>query len=262
MNQDVKVRLAKHVQYAESLGYDVIYASIYGSQNYGLDTDDSDVDSYLIIMPSLEDIALDKELKSVDLSYRENDIDTGEHIIIKDIRLFMKNIFNSDPHSLEVFYSDYFVCNKAVSCETLTLIRSVDCMRIAFPGFYFRLKKNIESFESKKVFEKLDWSLKKDRKSFLNLVVMYYTFVHMINNSENPFKIETPKLKESLLKIKKGEISKGEAFKIFEPMHMLIDIENRWNYKIPSDWKSPSQEQKKLLRTFVKEAFESKFMEV
>lgn len=262
MNQDVKVRLAKHVQYAESLGYDVIYASIYGAQNYGLDTEDSDVNSYLVIMPSLEDIALNRELKSVDLSYRENDIDTGEHIVIKDIRLFMKNIFNSDPHSLEAFYSDYFICNKAIDHKTLGFIKEVNCVRIAFPGFYFRLKKSIENFESKNMFERLDWSLKKDRKSFLNLVVMYYTFVHMINSSENPFKIETPKLKESLIKIKKGEISKEDAFKIFEPIHMLIDIENRWNYKISSDWKSSDQEQKKLLRSFVKEAFESKFMEV
>lgn len=262
MNQDVKVRLVKHVQYAESLGYDVIYASIYGAQNYGLDTEDSDVDSYLIIMPSLEDIALDREFKSVDLSYKENDVDTGEHIVIKDIRLFMKNIFNSDPHALEAFYSEYFICNKAVSHKTLERIKEVDCVRIAFPGFYFRLKKNLESFESKKVFDKLDWSLKKDRKSFLNLIVIYYTFIHMINGSENPFKIETPKLKEILLGIKKGEVSKDEAFRTFEPSHMLIDIENRWNYKIPSNWKGPDQEEKKLLRTFVKEAFESKFMEV
>lgn len=262
MNQNVKVRLAQHIQYAEDLDYDVIYGSIYGAQNYGLDTEESDVDSYLVVMPSLEDIAMNRPLKSVDLSYKVDGVDTGEHIVIKDIRLFMKNIFNSDPHALEAFYSEYFICNKAIHAKHLETIREVNCTKIALPGFYYRLKNNLEGFEESGLFNKLDWSLKKDRKTFLNLVILYFVFVRMTNGSENPFLIESKELKDILIKIKKGEISKEQTGQYFEPMHMLIDIENRWNYKISEDYKKTDLGEKLKFQSKVYHAFQEKFVEI
>lgn len=262
VNQNVKVRLAQHIQYAEKLGYDVIYGSIYGARNYGLDTEESDVDSYLVVMPSLEDIAMDRPLKSVDLSYKTDDVDTGEHIVIKDIRLFMKNILNGDPHALEAFYSEYFVCNKAVHAKYLATIREINCIKIALPAFYYRLRNNLEGFEESDIFNKLDWSLKKDRKTFINLVVLYFAFIHMSNGSDNPFLIESKELRDILVKIKKGEISKEQAGQYFGPMHMLIDVENRWNYKIPEDHKKPDLGEKSKFQSKVYHAFQEKFVEV
>ena len=262
VNQNVKVRLAQHIQYAEELEYDVIYGSIYGAQNYGLDTEESDVDSYLVVMPSLEDIAMNRPLKSVDLSYKVDGVDTGEHIVIKDIRLFMKNILNGDPHALEAFYSEYFVCNKAIDSKHLVTIREVNCIKIALPAFYYRLKNNLEGFEESGLFNKLDWSLKKDRKTFINLVVLYFAFVHMSNGSDNPFLIESKELRDILVKIKKGELSKEQAGQFFEPMHMLIDIENRWNYKTPEELKYSKLDEKAKLQSKVYNAFKDKFVEV
>lgn len=50
-DENVFNQMMRHVKFAQLKGYDVIVASIYGSQNYALETEESDVDSYLIAMP-------------------------------------------------------------------------------------------------------------------------------------------------------------------------------------------------------------------
>ena len=62
-------QMMRHKKFAESKGYDVILASVYGSQNYALETEESDVDSYLIVMPPLEDLALNRKPVSKELMY-------------------------------------------------------------------------------------------------------------------------------------------------------------------------------------------------
>lgn len=77
-----------------------------GSQNYGLNTEDSDVDTKLIVAPTLEEIA--RNWKPVGTTFiREN----GEHIDFKDVReyipLFRKQNFNF----IEILFTDYYIVN-------------------------------------------------------------------------------------------------------------------------------------------------------
>ena len=77
-----------------------------GSQNYGLNTEDSDVDTKLIVAPTLEEIA--RNWKPVGTTFiREN----GEHIDFKDVReyipLFRKQNFNF----IEILFTDYYIIN-------------------------------------------------------------------------------------------------------------------------------------------------------
>lgn len=53
-----------------------------GSQNYDLEYEGSDVDTKIIVLPSLEDIALNKQPISTTLITEDN-----EHVDVKDIRL-------------------------------------------------------------------------------------------------------------------------------------------------------------------------------
>lgn len=77
-----------------------------GSQNYGLDTPDSDIDTKLIVVPSFRDIVLD--VRPVSTTHiRAND----EHIDFKDIRLYMETFCKQNLNFLEILFTDYRIIN-------------------------------------------------------------------------------------------------------------------------------------------------------
>lgn len=73
-----------------------------GSGNYGLDTVNSDVDTKLVILPTLEDIALNKKAISI-THVREN----TEHIDFKDARLMLQTFKKQNVNFLEVLFTPY-----------------------------------------------------------------------------------------------------------------------------------------------------------
>lgn len=78
-----------------------------GSQNYNLDiyTDNykSDVDTKAIVIPSLEDIVLNKKPIST-----THILPNNEHLDIKDIRLMFDNFKKQNINFLEVLFTKYF----------------------------------------------------------------------------------------------------------------------------------------------------------
>lgn len=77
-----------------------------GSQNYGLNTGLSDVDTKLIITPSFTDIM--RHHKPTRTAFiREN----GEHIDIIDVRLFFDMLMKQNFNTLEILYTDYCIIN-------------------------------------------------------------------------------------------------------------------------------------------------------
>ena len=79
-----------------------------GSQNYGLDTVNSDVDTKLIVLPTFEDIAFNKQPCST-THVREND----EHIDFKDVRLYMQTFRKQNLNFLEILFTNYKIINPA-----------------------------------------------------------------------------------------------------------------------------------------------------
>ena len=77
-----------------------------GSANYGLDYEGSDIDTKLIIVPSLEDIVLNKQPVST-THVREN----NEHIDFKDIRLYMDTFMKQNLNFLEILFTSYKIIN-------------------------------------------------------------------------------------------------------------------------------------------------------
>ena len=74
-----------------------------GSQNYGLDYKDSDIDTKCITTPTFKEIALaQKPLSTTHI--REND----EHIDLKDIRLYINTFRKQNLNFLEILYTPYF----------------------------------------------------------------------------------------------------------------------------------------------------------
>ena len=83
---------------------------IQGSQNYGLDiyTEEykSDIDTKMLVIPSLEDIVYNK--KPVSTTYI---LPNNEHTDIKDIRLYFDNFKKQNINFVEILFSNYYIIN-------------------------------------------------------------------------------------------------------------------------------------------------------
>ena len=83
---------------------------IQGSQNYGLDiyTEDyqSDIDTKMLVIPSLEDIVYNK--KPISTTYI---LPNNEHTDIKDIRLYFDNFKKQNINFVEILFSNYYMIN-------------------------------------------------------------------------------------------------------------------------------------------------------
>lgn len=77
-----------------------------GSQNYGLDDDESDVDTKLVVTPSLSDLVRAKD--PVSTTYvRAND----EHIDFKDVRLMLNTFKKQNLNFVEILFTPWFILN-------------------------------------------------------------------------------------------------------------------------------------------------------
>jgi predicted nucleotidyltransferase len=98
--------------------YEIVYMGLYGSQNYNLDTEESDIDVKCFVMPNFSSIyertMISKEVKT---SYGIADI--------KDIRLLPELISKCGLTYLEAFVTDYYVTGKTANNLTQELRRLV-----------------------------------------------------------------------------------------------------------------------------------------
>ena len=81
-----------------------------GSQNYGLDiyTNEykSDIDTKIIVIPSLEDVVMNKKPIST-----THILPNNEHLDIKDIRLYFDNFKKQNINFIEILFSPYYIVN-------------------------------------------------------------------------------------------------------------------------------------------------------
>lgn len=101
-------QLNKHYQEAKKLGYEIFALVLQGSQNYGLDIyrDDykSDIDSKLIVLPTLDDLI--EERKPISYTHV---LDNDEHIDVKDIRIMWDCFKKQNVNFIEILFSDYYI---------------------------------------------------------------------------------------------------------------------------------------------------------
>ena len=98
-------KVTEHAKEAETLipKKHIVGVFLQGSQNYGLDYEDSDVDTKCITTPTFKEIALARKPLST-THIRAND----EHIDLKDIRLYVQTFRKQNLNFLEILYTPYF----------------------------------------------------------------------------------------------------------------------------------------------------------
>ena len=104
--------LVRHVAEFEKCYPDLeIFALVLqGSQNYGLDiyTEDykSDIDTKVLVIPSLEDVVMNKKPIST-----THVLSNNEHLDIKDIRLYFDNFKKQNINFIEILFSKFCIVN-------------------------------------------------------------------------------------------------------------------------------------------------------
>lgn len=87
-----------------SLWYNVAFISLYGSQNYELDTPESDLDYKAVHIPSLSELVNNSKPVSKTLEFEWWQID------LKDVRIFTENLCKMNPVYIETLYSPHSKC--------------------------------------------------------------------------------------------------------------------------------------------------------
>ena len=84
----------------------ILYISLFGSQNYGLDTPNSDVDTKAIILPKVREVILGKSKFDQDFI-----LENGEICKTKDCRLMFNEFLRGNINYIEMLYSDWYVAH-------------------------------------------------------------------------------------------------------------------------------------------------------
>lgn len=84
-------------------GHDKIWAvMLYGSQNYGLDTPDSDIDTKTLLLPSPRDVILDNKMVSTDLQISDGGLSN-----VKDYRAMFQNYLKGNINFVETLFTKW-----------------------------------------------------------------------------------------------------------------------------------------------------------
>ena len=99
--KDIMTAVKHHHWLVENKGFEVVMTVLIGSQNYGLDTENSDIDTFSFILPSAADLTVAATPKS-----GEFEVEDGK-CMYKDIRLALNLLKKTSPNSVECFLGKY-----------------------------------------------------------------------------------------------------------------------------------------------------------
>lgn len=184
MNKDkIEARLQEHLSEAmvnENISDWFVIASN-GSMNYGLDNEDSDIDSKLLTVPSLKKLIENKRDNTTHIMS-----DNGEHVEVKDVALYMNTVLKQNINFVETLFAKAVIVNPRYKndwemlYENRELIarydtkRAVKCMY----GMMVQKRKDMETWTEAraKSFHEFGY----DTKSLHHLVRLHYFLQHYI----------------------------------------------------------------------------------
>ncbi len=232
-------RVNLHYNHAVEQGYDVWVTMLYGSQNYGLSTPESDVDTKTMVFPSVNDVVLGKKMTSLDLVLPSD----GSLNNVKDYRGMFQNYLKGNINFLETLYTDYWVVDPMYEREYFQLrehrelIANSQPCRLVHMAAGMAQQKYVameKYFESKKeVLEKYGY----DPKQLHHLVRLYY-FIKAFEETGSFEKSLRPtdEQKKWLLSLKTAPLELEKAREVKETYKGFIEQLVEWaNDNMPEE---------------------------
>ena len=196
--------LQRHVDFAkEELGdkYEIICVSCKGSQNYRLDTEDSDFDSICLVAPTLYWLVREPAPISTTLLLLN-----GEQMKVKDLRVFCREFAKSWDY-WEVFTSDYAYWNPYYSDFVSSMRKNLNSYAKISPYAVLHSLLGVATKEYKNMENYVDHA----KKNKCAMKVLYFSYIardyfNGFKSVEDMLKT-TDKIKKHLLGIKAGKVS-------------------------------------------------------
>lgn len=191
----------------------VIMTVLDGSQNYGLDHDGSDIDTFSFVLPSLENISQLKEPVSTEFWVEDGKCS------VKDIRLALNLVIKTSPNSIEWFTSKYQIRNLEYD-NLLNKYLNSDTVNKMIRSNYFHMLKACEGMAHQ--LSKRNMPSGKRYSHALRIIHMWNTFVgkdyHILS-----FRDEESRLKALSAKLNPDEDYQEQIEELAEVMHGFAD---------------------------------------
>lgn len=223
-NEGIFKTLSSYKKKLEEQGYKVIYIGLYGSQNYNVDDEFSDIDAKAIILPSLHDIIF-RKVTSKTIECENGAID------VKDLITFYDVIKKGNFSYIESIDTEYSIGDKYMK-ELFKQFRPN--LKSILGAMYEKRKALTHEYPSKKEeFEK--WQC--DPKQYHHIIRLYELLEHNLVNQEirsylvygdvgREVMIANKRNKNNLSK----EIMEQESDNIINRARELIDY--NYNYEV------------------------------
>lgn len=144
----------------ESKGYNVIYIGLYGSQNYNLDDEYSDIDVKAIILPSLHDIIF-RKVTSKTIECENGNID------VKDLLTFYDVIKKGNFSYIESIQTEYSIGDEYIK----NLFKQVKLNQKSVVGAMYEKRKALTHEYPSKIAEFEKWGF--DPKQHHHILRLY-----------------------------------------------------------------------------------------
>lgn len=235
-------RVKEH--YNEALTYfpedRIVGIFLQGSQNYGLATPQSDVDTKLIVTPTFKDIAMNRKPVST-THIRANE----EHIDFKDIRLYIQTFRKQNLNFLEILYTDFAIVNPIYEKQWNRLVESREAITHFNPYRSVQSMKGIalekyhameHEYPSKiEVLKKYGY----DPKQLHHLVRVEDYLGRYINGESYENCLDPGPMKQELIEIKMGKYSLADARSIADKAKVHVEEMAEYAYSIYPNEEDP-----------------------
>lgn len=235
-------RVKEH--YNEALTYfpedRIVGIFLQGSQNYGLATPQSDVDTKLIVTPTFKDIAMNRKPVST-THIRANE----EHIDFKDIRFYIQTFRKQNLNFLEILYTDFAIVNPIYEKQWNRLVESREAITHFNPYRSVQSMKGIalekyhameHEYPSKiEVLKKYGY----DPKQLHHLVRVEDYLGRYINGENYESCLDPGPMKQELIEIKMGKYSLADARSIADKAKAHVEEMAEYAYSIYPNEEDP-----------------------
>lgn len=195
--QEIFKTLSSYKSILEEKGYKVIYIGLYGSQNYNVDDEFSDVDCKAIVLPSLHDIIFRK------VTSKTIELENGA-IDVKDLITFYDVIRKGNFSYIESIDTEYFIGDKYIK-ELFRQIRPN--LKSMLGAMYEKRKALTHEYPSKhEEFEK--WGF--DPKQYHHIIRLSHLLQHI--NKSFSFMVYDDSLGKDMIAIKRNTIGYTKEF--------------------------------------------------
>lgn len=230
--------------YNEALTYfpedRIVGIFLQGSQNYGLATPQSDVDTKLIVTPTFKDIAMNRKPVST-THIRANE----EHIDFKDIRIYIQTFHKQNLNFLEILYTDFTIVNPIYEKQWNRLIESREAITHFNPYRSVQSMKGIalekyhameHEYPSKiEVLKKYHY----DPKQLHHLVRVEDYLGRYISGESYESCLDPGPMKQELIEIKMGKYSLADARSIADKAKTHVEEMAEYAYSIYPNKEDP-----------------------